>query len=169
MPEPNPTRRRRRRTILSLVGAMTALVLGTSTLWSAGAGAHGRWSRSGGPFAGDPEAAQEHARFMAAWMLDRVDASDEQQEQAQALVAEAAAELLALGRQHRENRGAFLELLSRPALDRDALEELRRGEVALADRASRRLVETLSDVAEVLTPEQRVELAEMAHRFGPRH
>jgi Spy/CpxP family protein refolding chaperone len=50
-------------------------------------------------------------------------------------------------------------------VDRAGLEEIRKAEIALADEASKKLVQALADVSEVLTPEQRQALLEHAQRF----
>jgi hypothetical protein len=59
--------------------------------------------------------------------------------------------------------------LVQPQIDRVALERLREEGLALAEEASRIAVDGVADLAEVLSPEQRAELLELAHRFhgGP--
>ena len=70
--------------------------------------------------------------------------------------------------QHQINREAFVAELSKPTLDRDALEQLRQNGLEMADQASTRLVSAVADAAEVLTPEQRNELIELAQKFHER-
>jgi len=67
--------------------------------------------------------------------------------------------------EHSPNRQAFLTELARPAIDRPALERIRQEELKLAEEASGRLLKTVADMAEVLTPEQRARLGELAERF----
>jgi Spy/CpxP family protein refolding chaperone len=55
-------------------------------------------------------------------------------------------------------------LLSAATIDRAAIEALRAEQVALADATSKRLAQALADTADVLTPEQRVKLAERVSR-----
>jgi Spy/CpxP family protein refolding chaperone len=63
-------------------------------------------------------------------------------------------------------RREAIELLSQDKVDPAALEALRAKQIGLADEASRRLTRAVTEAAEVLTPEQRKELA--AH-FARRH
>ncbi|HSF04920.1 MAG TPA: periplasmic heavy metal sensor, partial [Methylomirabilota bacterium] len=89
-----------------------------------------------------------------------------QKQQLAPIVKAAAADLLPLrGRLH-EARRQGLELLSKDTVDRAALEALRVDQLRLAEQASQRFVKALADVADVLTPEQRKQLAE---RIGRRH
>ena len=145
------------------VAAMGALVLGVAIGTSAPARAHGRWLAGGTHGAHDPERVLEHARLATRWVMRVVDATDEQEERVQAIVAAAATDLLELAPRHREDREALAALLASDPIDRAALETLRADEMALFDRASRRLAAAVADAAEVLTPEQRAELAEL-HR-----
>jgi hypothetical protein len=55
--------------------------------------------------------------------------------------------------------------MTQPAVDRAALEELRRYELQLAETASGRIVTALADVADVLTPEQPGELIRLAREL----
>jgi Spy/CpxP family protein refolding chaperone len=57
------------------------------------------------------------------------------------------------------NRESMMQLLLAPEIDRAAMEALRSEQMDQADTISRALVTTLADVADVLTPEQRSELA----------
>jgi Spy/CpxP family protein refolding chaperone len=68
----------------------------------------------------------------------------------------------------RNARRQAVTLLSQPAIDRAALEALRADQLQLAEQASRRLTQALADVADVLTPAQRKQLAERAGRWHGR-
>jgi len=122
---------------------------------------HGRWGHGGG----GPEAMQEHVQIGVKWALRSVDASEEQQQRVSAILAAGLREATKLKERHRENREAFAAGLAGAAVDRAALEEARKAELALAEEASHVLVKTLADAAEVLTPDQRQALLEHAHRF----
>ncbi len=154
---------------LVLTGLITALLVGGSIVsvpLAATAGAwfgrlghgcgHGRHGH------GDPEAMREHAAFVAGWVLRRVDGTDAQQEQVKATLETLIDEVVPLADQHRAHREAMLTELTRPSIDREAIHELRRAELELAEVASTKLADALADVAQVLTPEQRLELAELA-------
>jgi Spy/CpxP family protein refolding chaperone len=67
--------------------------------------------------------------------------------------------------QHRTNRDEMANVLVQTEIDRSALEQLRSSELALAEQASNRLVNAIADAAEVLTPEQRIQLAELRQQF----
>jgi Spy/CpxP family protein refolding chaperone len=68
-------------------------------------------------------------------------------------------------------RKQAIELLTGDTIDRGAIEALRAEHLQLAEQASRRLAQAVSDAAEVLTPVQRKELAARMekHRGGWRH
>jgi Spy/CpxP family protein refolding chaperone len=68
----------------------------------------------------------------------------------------------------RDARLQAATLLAQPTIDRAALEALRANQLQLAEQASRRLTQALADVADVLTPEQRKQLAERAGRWHGR-
>jgi Spy/CpxP family protein refolding chaperone len=112
-----------------------------------------------------PEVAQERAEFAIDFVLSRVDASDDQKGQIKAIVGSSIVDLFPLVDQHKANREAFVAELSNPTIDRDALEQLRKNGLDMADRASMRVVSAIADAAEVLTPEQRNELIELAQKL----
>jgi Spy/CpxP family protein refolding chaperone len=122
---------------------------------------HGRWGHHGM----NPDAAKEHVQVATKFALRGVDATEEQQEKVGRIVAAAVEDLSTLHERHRANREAFAGRLTGPTVDRAGLEELRKAELALADEASRKLVQALADAADVLTPEQRQALLEHVHRF----
>jgi Spy/CpxP family protein refolding chaperone len=110
-----------------------------------------------------PGAAREHLEVATKWALRDIDASEEQQERVSAIAAGAVDDLFRLRARHQANREAFHAQLKGAAIDRAALEQLRQSEMALADEASKRLVEALADVGDVLAPEQRQALMERFH------
>jgi len=119
----------------------------------------------GGFHAMNPEAVKDHLQVAAKWALRDVDASEEQREKVTAIAAGAVDDLMRLRQQHVQNREALHAQLGGAAVDRAALEEIRKSEMALADEASRRFVRAVADVAEVLTPEQRQQLMQKFERF----
>lgn len=118
---------------------------------------HGRHSMHGQM---NLEQAGERIDKTVKWVLDDVNATDEQKRKVSEIAKSAMRDLLPLRDQHRATRSQAIDLLSRPAIDRDAIEQLRASELQLAEAASKRISQALADTAEVLTPEQRVKLAE---------
>ncbi|MBW2724082.1 MAG: hypothetical protein JRE71_06805 [Deltaproteobacteria bacterium] len=109
----------------------------------------------------DPEVARERMQYATGWMLKRLDVEDEVKEQIQARLDTAFDELLPLVEAHKGTHEIWLEaVLSGDEVDREGLEAQRHSAMADADRASQILTSTLADVAEMLTPEQRAEIAE---------
>ncbi len=126
-----------------------------------GFGHHGR-----GDWGSNPERAEK----MVGRMLSRVDATEAQKKKVADIVKTALGDMKAIRDRHRDGRRATAELLSRPTIDRNALEVLRAEQIRLADEASKRMSAALADAAEVLTPEQRAKLAErMKSRMEGRH
>ena len=161
-----PRSRPRRRFLAGLItgGLLAGLFAGGASMYAqAHTRAHG-WFRGGHSHA-DPETAGERATFAADWLLHRVDASAEQRQQVQGIVQAAVKDLWPLRDQHRQHRDALRAALAEPTLNHDALEDIRRAELQLADAASSRLLEAISQAAEVLTPEQRARLAELGARW----
>jgi Spy/CpxP family protein refolding chaperone len=141
-------------------GLVTAATVKASPLLAAAAFRGYR----GGHFQ-DPEKARRHAEFATAWVLDRVDATDVQQEEAKRIVDRTIDDLIPLVTSHRQNREEIHAELTRPEIDPEALERIRRSQVELIEAASKELTEALVDLARTLEPEQRLKLAEMAEEF----
>jgi Spy/CpxP family protein refolding chaperone len=113
----------------------------------------------------DPELAREHMELATDWILSRVDATEDQKGQAKRVVSETFDDLLPLVQEHRSIHETLVEEMTRANLDPEAIERLRRGQVELFDQASKEITGSLTELAGILTPEQRAELVEMGRRF----
>jgi Spy/CpxP family protein refolding chaperone len=130
------------------------------------AGGPWRWHRAG--FMGaplDPARVDEHLDRMLKHLYVEIDATDAQRQQLAPIVKSAARDLLPVRAKMHEARRQAVELLSREHVDRAALEALRADQLRLVEQASMRLTQTLADVADILTPEQRKQLAERIGRW----
>jgi len=171
---------RRRRFWLAGGGILTGLVALAAVaprasayraLTGHGSGGHGRHGL-GAQMLKDPAAAKQHAVMAVEWVLRGVDATEEQKQQARGVTDHLIDSLGPLAKKHGEHREAMARELAKPEIDREALERLRREEIALADQASKLAVSSIADLAELLTPEQRTDLVAFAHRLhggGPMH
>lgn len=118
----------------------------------------------------DPGVMRERADYMVERTLSRIDATPEQREQVKSIVRGAIDDLLTLREQHQANRKAMVAALTQPEVDRNELERIRSAEVVLVDQGSKRIVTALAESAQILDPEQRAQLADMAsHWRGHRH
>ena len=113
----------------------------------------------------DPELAREHMELMTDWILSRVDATEDQKGQAKRVVTETFDDLLPLVQEHRSNHETFVQEMTKANLDPEAIERLRRSQVELFDQASKELSGSLTELAGILTAEQRAELVEMVAKF----
>lgn len=154
--------------LYGVVGTLTVMTLVAAVPIAASGkdggllGWHGRFGRHGM----NPQAMHEHLKVGVKWALRDVNATEDQQARMETIVSAAATDLHRLKDQHTENRDEFRGQLGGATVDREALERIRKAELALADEASRRLVQAVGDAAEVLTAEQRQQLLE---RHGRRH
>jgi Spy/CpxP family protein refolding chaperone len=158
----NPRRRFFRR------AAIATLIAGVATGIGAKALAHGPhgWHRGGFMGAGlDPATLDQHLDRMLKHLYVEIDATEAQKQQLAPIVKAAAGDLLPLRARMHEARRQAVELLSRDVIDRAALEALRADQLRLAEQASQRFVQALADVADVLTPEQRKQLARHVGRW----
>jgi Spy/CpxP family protein refolding chaperone len=88
-----------------------------------------------------------------------IDATDAQKAKIGPLVQQAASDLLPLHTQLQAAHAQAVQGLTQPTIDRAALEAAREAHLQLADQASKRIVQLLGDVGDVLTPAQRNALA----------
>jgi protein CpxP len=135
-----------------------------------GMGGRGGWGMGPGGAADlDPAAMQRRAEAMVKFWLADVDASEAQQKRIAEIMSATMKELVPLREKHREARRQAIEALAKPQVDRSALEALRAQQLQLADQVSRRMTQSIADVAEVLTPEQRAKVAEKMQNRQERH
>jgi Spy/CpxP family protein refolding chaperone len=160
----NPRRRFLRRAAIATVIAALATGVGLTALAYGHGG--GGWHR--GAFMGDhldPAKLDAHLDRMLKHLYVEVDATDAQKQQLGPIVKAAARDLLPMRDRMRDARLQAVALLSQPSIDRAALEALRANQLQLAEQASKRFTQALADVADVLTPEQRKQLAERMGRW----
>ena len=122
-------------------------------------GSHWKGWHHRGPVASEADAL-ERMKGVSARILGKVEASGAQREQVDAMLEALVAEAWPLREEHRENRRHLVAELTRPTVDREALEGLRARELALADHLSRELVEAVVALSGILDAEQRVALVE---------
>ena len=146
---PNETGETKRYGVTFIVGVGLAAVIAIGAGAALAQGFGGGFGHMGARFA-------EH-RFEK--LMDEVDATDAQEDKIWAIVDRTRSELRPVGREFRDSRGKVAELLAAPTIDKAAVEALRAERIAAIDAASKKAVAALVEAAEVLTPEQRAELA----------
>ena len=113
---------------------------------------------------------KQHTEWMVDRMMSEVNATDIQKTKAREIADAAANDLQGLGLQHRNTHQELVAILSAPTLDRSKLEALRASAAESIDKSSQRITVAMGDLAEVLTPAQRMQLVnqfEKMHRFVP--
>jgi protein CpxP len=126
----------------------------------------------GPPRAETAEEARDHADRMAERALDRVDATDAQRAQVDAVLDTAVPKMFAIHEDGAALREQGRDLFTAPTIDRAAVESLRAEAMTLADEGSRLMADTAVQIATILTPEQRQDLGAAMDKWhdegGPR-
>lgn len=138
-----------------VAGALIA-VAGTATLTAWAHAERGPARHHGGAGAMMMGGSPKHIERL----LDGVNASDAQRAQVRQITDAARADLKAQREAGKSLRQQQLQLFTQPTVDANAVEALRRQMLAQHDQASQRMTQAMLDVSRVLTPEQRVQLAE---------
>lgn len=99
-------------------------------------------------------------------MLDGINATEAQRTQIRQIFQAAANDMKAQREQRRTLHERGLQILSAPTVDAAAAESLRQQMLQLHDQASKRRMQAMLDASQVLTPEQRVKLAERMKQRG---
>ena len=100
-----------------------------------------------------------HVDHMLKHLYVEIDATPAQQAQIGPLVQQAVTDLLPLRSQLQAGHTQFVQALTQGTIDRNGMETARESQLQLADQGSRRIVQLLGDVGNVLTPAQRQSLA----------
>ncbi len=155
------SRRARRITAGLLVVAAASIGV---TAWAA--------KRMQGDFGHGPAAMFEVSPERISRVVDRllkgVDASDAQRTQVTQIAQAAAVDLKAQREAARALRDKATLAFVAPTVDAAEVETLRQQLLAQHDTASRRVTQALLDISRVLTPEQRVKLAQRLKQHGER-
>lgn len=163
-PTPSPKRRRRRRRWL-LFGLPIAALAG---LFAARAFAHGfRHGCDGGLDGLSEDELRERREHMVDFAARYLDATPQQKTRMQSLAAEVQPQFLALRKESRALRDKAQEAIRTD--NRAALENLRQQGLVLAERASQQWLIAYGKLSDILTPEQRAELADHLAHHGRGH
>lgn len=125
--------------------------------WHGHHGHHGPGFMSGEV---DPAVMDKRIDHMTGHFARRINATGEQRTKLTEIAKAAANDVLPMRKELTTARKQAREILGQPTVDRAAIEALRAAQVGNLDTMSKRLATALADAAEVLTPEQRKELAE---------
>lgn len=167
---PAPRRRLRRRLIVAAVAVLGAVaafasfpaghrILAHVPVFGADLAA-----AAAAPFEDGMTAAAVEARADRAvrHLAIEIDATPQQQEKLQAIVRDAVNDLLPVRDKLMAARATARDLLTADTVDRAAIEKFRNDLLATHDGVSKRVLQAVADAAEVLTPEQRRKIADMA-------
>ena len=107
----------------------------------------------------NPADMSAHVDHVLKHLYVELDATDAQKAQIDPLVKQAMTDLMPLHTQAQSAHTQFLQALTQPTVDRNSLEAARETHMQLAEQASKRFVQLIGDVGNVLTPAQRQALA----------
>ena|SRR5690349_4058590 len=109
---------------------------------------------------GNPADMAAHVDHVLKHLYVELNATDAQKAQIDPLVKQAMTDLMPLHAQAQSAHTQFLQALTQPTLDPNSLEAAREAHMQLAEQASKRFVQLIGDVGNVLTPAQRQALAD---------
>jgi periplasmic protein CpxP/Spy len=151
-----------RHTAIAFV-AGAAIAAGVSA-WGAGLSCSHGMMMDGTHSAADMSA---HVDHMLKHLYVEIDATAAQKAQIDPLVKQAVSDLLPLHSQLHSSHTLAMQALAQTPVDRTALESARAEHLQLADQASKRFVQLIADVGDLLTPTQRKALADhLEHMHG---
>ena len=151
-----------RRWVIAGLATATVAAVGATLSWHESAQARGGPTMDG-PFglgggSSDPAVRAKRINAMVQWMLADLNATDDQTNKISSILQAAANDLAPLRQQHMQARQAIMQLLAAPTIDSAQLESIRVQQIQLADTASKRMTQAMTDAANVLSPDQRVQL-----------
>ncbi len=105
----------------------------------------------------------EHVNARLDFVLDRLDANEEQKAAIRTRLRLLEPELLAARKEHRALKDEFHRELAKDRVDPARIEQLRARLVTAGDRVSKAITDAVVDVSDVLTLEQRQKILEHLH------
>src|SRR5215469_15015909 len=165
---PAPPRRGRTAFIVALLAvAVVAGLTGNLLTTAFGQGMPWQPWRDGAFMFGPPTQAQIEDRIdrMTKHLAIELDATPDQQMKIASIAKAAVGDLLPLREKTQAARRQAIALLTAPTIDRSAIEKLRADQIAMADMASKRIVQAASDASEMLSPDQRRKIADWVALF----
>lgn len=115
------------------------------------------------------EEAVERAEKMLERVLDKIDASEAQEAEVQAIFDKTLPQALELRKAARQLRGEAREAMMADEPDVEQLEALRQRGLKLADEGSKLALDAVLEVHKILTPEQRAEIKGFMSKFARHH
>ncbi len=149
-PATKPSRRRQ-----VLIGGAVAVL--ATLLVLPFAAAHKGW----GPFKRaevTPELVQERMTYVADKVMDKLDGTEAQRSELDALIDSLVPDAVAFHKEGRALKAKFRAALTSDTIDAKELENLRQEGLSLADRASRRALSAIVTASAITPPEQRQQL-----------
>jgi protein CpxP len=139
---------------MTVAGIAAAALIGGVAALANGAGANG-WHHGMGGGSHSAADVSAHVDHLLKHLYVEIDATDAQKAQITPMVQQAVTDLLPLRGQLQAAHTQVVQALTATTVDRTALEAVRQAHLQLADQASKRLVQLIGDVSDVLTPAQR--------------
>jgi protein CpxP len=152
----------------TVVAFVAGAALAAASAWGAGmSGCHHGMMTGGTHSAADMSA---HVDHMLKHFYVEIEATDAQKAQIDPLVKQAVSDLQPLHSQLHAAHTHAMQALAQATVDRGSLEAARVEHLQLADQASKRIVQLMADVGDVLTPSQRKAFADhLEHMHGMPH
>lgn len=151
---------------IAFFAVMLAVLAGATGFLASKAMSHGHGF--GGHFMHgpiDPATAGKRAERAMRHLAIEVDATPEQTQKLVAIAQSAVRDLLPLREQLVAGRGEIRDALLATSVDRNVIEKMRTDKLALIDQATRRMTQALAEASEILSPEQRRQLAGRIEQF----
>ena len=163
-----PSFRRRVFNRSTVVAFVAGAALAAASAWGANmSGCHHGMMMDGSQSAADMSA---HVDHMLKHFYVEIEATDAQKAQIDPLVKQAVNDLQPLHSQLHAAHTHAVQALTQATVDRASLEAARVQHLQLADQASKRLVQLMADVSDVLTPAQRKAFSDhLEHMHGMPH
>lgn len=171
-PTPSPTAGAGAARWLRRLAVPAALVLAAGTAVGVAASPRGHHGSGGHPMACDGAGMMGMAGPMgmagrgSERMLERLGASAEQRAQIDRIVEQSRQDMRSRAETRRALHDQMAALFAQPAVDAAAVEALRQQMQAEHDQASQRRTQTMLAISEVLTPEQRAQMAQWHQQRG---